>query len=509
LNGRWHGVVADKPRRTVTLFNDRYGIHRLYFHDSGDALYFASEAKALLSVRPELREIDSRGLGELLSLGCVLENRTIFRGVEVLPPASRWRFRQGQLESQARYFTPEEWEKQDQADPETWYRDVRDVFAQSLPRYFEGSEPIAMSLTGGLDTRMVMAWHHPPPGTLPCYTFGGMFRECHDVVVARRLAATCGQSHHVIDVGADFLARFGEVAERTVYLTDGFADVSRSPDLFVNQVARTIAPIRMTGNYGGEVLRRVRAFKPLPPAVELFAPELVRQIGAAADTYRRVIDCHPLSFAVFRQAPWHHFGLLALEQTQLTLRSPYLDNDFVQAVFRAPAEAVTSEAVCLRLIAEGNPALLALGTDRGPVGDDFYSRASRSVIQFQRNAEYAYDYGMPHAVARIDSWLSILRLERLFLGRHKFFHFRLWYRDALSHYVREILLDRRTLSRPVFRRQAVERIVSDHVSGRRNHTIEIHKLLTTELIHRLFVDPGRLDDVREGRSPDLAAVEHS
>jgi asparagine synthase (glutamine-hydrolysing) len=72
----------------------------------------------------------------------------------------------------------------------------------------------------------------------------------------------------------------------------------------------------MTGNYGGEVLRRVRAFKPLPPAVELFAPELVRHIGAAADTYRRVIDCHPLSFAVYRQAPWHHFGLLALEQTQ-------------------------------------------------------------------------------------------------------------------------------------------------------------------------------------------------
>jgi asparagine synthase (glutamine-hydrolysing) len=191
------------------------------------------------------------------------------------------------------------------------------------------------------------------------------------------------------------------------------------------------------------------------------------------------------------------------------LRSPYLDNDFVRAVFRAPAEAVTSDAICLRLIAEGNPALLALGTDRGPVGDDFSARASRSVIQFQRNAEYAYDYGMPHAVARIDSWLSPLRLERLFLGRHKFFHFRLWYRAALSHYIREILLDRRTLSRGVFRRHTVERIVGDHVSGRRNHTIEIHKLLTTELIHRLFVDPGRLDEVREWRSPDLAAFEQN
>jgi len=39
-------------------------------------------------------------------------------------------------------------------------------------------------------------------------------------------------------------------------------DTSHSPDLFVNEKARQIAPTRMTGNYGGEVLRRVRAFKP-------------------------------------------------------------------------------------------------------------------------------------------------------------------------------------------------------------------------------------------------------
>src|SRR5262249_44356643 len=162
------------------------------------------------------------------------------------------------------------------------------VFSRNLPRYFEAQERIGMSLTGGLDTRMIMAWQKPLPGSLPCYTFGGMFRDCRDVLVARGVARVCGQSHEVIPVGADFLSRFPHYAERTVYLTDGCADVSRSPDLYINERAREIAPVRMTGNYGGEVLRRVRAFKPVEPLPGLFCPELLSYAGHAWETYARL-----------------------------------------------------------------------------------------------------------------------------------------------------------------------------------------------------------------------------
>src|SRR5262249_30827297 len=34
LNGRFHGLVADTPRGEVMLFNDRYGMHRVYYHES-------------------------------------------------------------------------------------------------------------------------------------------------------------------------------------------------------------------------------------------------------------------------------------------------------------------------------------------------------------------------------------------------------------------------------------------------------------------------------------------
>ena len=490
LNGRFHGIVTDRTRGVTTLFNDRYGMHRVYYHQSKEAFYFGAEAKAILAVRPELRRPDARGLGEFVACGCVLENRTLFDGVSVMPSASAWVFRHGALEKPHSYFHPREWEQQTILEPEPYYRQLREVFSQKLPRYFGGAEPVGMSLTGGLDSRMIMAWHKAASGSLSCYSFRGTFRDCQDSILARQVATICDQPHQVISVGKEFLSRFPRYAERTVYLSDGCAEVIRSADLYVNERAREIAPVRMTGNYGGEVLRRVRAFKPVEPSAGLFRPEFLSHVHRARQTYAGLVDGHPLSFAVFRQAPWFNYGLLSLEQTQVSMRSPYLDNDFVRTVFRAPPIAHASNDVCLRLIADGDRALGRIRTDRGVGGNAgrLSAAASRALLEFQFKAEYAYDYGMPQWVAWIDGRLSRLRLERAFLGRHKFYHFRLWYRDALSEYVREMLLDRRTLSRPYIEPGRLRSIVESHLGGTRNYTTEIHKVLTLELVHRLFID---------------------
>ncbi len=491
LNGRFHGLVIDRRRGTTTLFNDRYGMHRLYHHESKDAFYFAAEAKAILAVRPELRRIDPRGVGEFVACGCTLEGRSLFQDLHVLPPGAKWVFRDGSIAHRGTYFEPREWENQSPLEPESFYREIRDVFSRSLPRYFGGRERIAMSLTGGLDTRMIMAWHPSRPGSLPCYTFGGMFRDCQDVVVAREVARACQQPHEVIRVGQDFLARFPRYAQRTVYLTDGCVDVGRAPDLYINETAREIAPVRMTGNYGGEILRRVRAFKPEAPVPGLFQPEFLAHVREAAETYTGLLRGHPLSFAAFKQGHWHQHGGLENAETQVTLRSPYLETDFVQTVFRAPTAAVANNAMCLRLIADGDIALRRIRTDRGVGGarGPLSAAASSGVLDFLFKAEYAYDLGMPQWAARIDRLLSPLRLERLFLGRHKLYHFRVWYRDVLARYVADMLLDRRALSRPYVEPKRLEAVVQGHLEGKRNYTEEIHKLLTLELVHRLFIDP--------------------
>lgn len=495
LNGRFHGLLADLEKGTVLLFNDRYGMHRLYFHEAADGFYFAAEAKAILAARPELRCIDPQSLGEFLSCRSVLEHRTLFDKIQLLPPASAWTVRAGSVNEKSAYFVPSEWEDQPRLTPDSYYENLRDTFAQRLPRYFQTQQPIAMSLTGGLDTRMIMAWQKGLPGALPCYTFGGMFRECHDVRVAREVASSCHQPFHILLADAQAVSRFPSYARRAVYLTDGTVDVSLGLDLHLYAEARSIAPIRMTGNYGGEVLRRVRAFKPERSYPGLFDTHLEDRINAARTTYADISATHPLSFAVFRQAPWHHHGSLALEETQLVSRTPYLDNELVRTAFRAPETEASSAHACLRLIEDGSSVLRQLPTDRGLGGPSgrLASLGRRALLEFSFKAEYGYDYGMPQWVATTDAVLSRLRLERLFLGRHKFYHFRTWYRRALAEYVRDMLLTPTALSRPYLNRAVAVAVVEGHLSGRYNYTTQIHQLLTLELLHQLFVDcPGGL-----------------
>jgi asparagine synthase (glutamine-hydrolysing) len=488
LNGLFHGLLVDTARGTVTLFNDRYGMHRVYHHNSKEGLYFAAEAKAILAARPELRTPSPQGLGEFVACSCVLENRTIFKDIFVLPAASVWTFRDATLERKSTYFEPREWEQQSALDPESYYRELQNALSRTLPSYFAGPERLGIALTGGMDTRVIMAWHRSPSGTVPCYTFGSMFRDCQDVRIARMVASTCEQTHQVITVGDEFLKNFPHYAERTMYLAEGGLDVYRAPDLYVSEKAREIAPAKIVGTYGSEIVRQAVMFKPMPPADELFGEELLPHIHRARETYALIRRAHPVTFAAFRQSPWYHHGILALEQSQLTVRSPYLDNEFVRTVFRAPA--LSDDDVRLRLIEDGNPALRKIASDRGVGGDygPITSAIVRGFLEFTFKAEYAYDYGMPQWVARVDHLLSPLRLERLFLGRHKFLHYRVWYRDALAGYVKEVLLDPLTLSRPYLMRKSLETIVKGHLKGNHNYTTAIHKMLSLELLHRLFFD---------------------
>jgi len=490
LNGWFQGLDIDVARRRVTVFNDRYALARVYVHETPDRIWFASEAKALLAVLPHLRALDPSSLGEYLTCGCALENRTLFGGIRQLPGATRWEFTAGKPATPNRYFDVGSWARQPKLGQEEYYAQLKQTFARILPKYVSADGPVGVSLTGGVDSRMVMAWARAARGSMRTYTFGGMYRDCTDVTIARRVASLSGQEHRVLEVGRDFQRQFGELAEQTVFLTDGAMDVSGAPDLYVNRIARDISPIRLTGNYGGEILRRIVAFKPMPLRAGAFDAGVRERMAVARDTYARQLDADRLAFVAFKQVPWHHHSRFALERSQLTLRSPYLDNELVALAFRAPEGAALETALALRLIADGDARLATLGTDRGLMqrGVPLLTPLVHGYQEFMFRADYAYDYGMPDWLARLDGAFSALHFERLFLGRHKFYHFRYWYRDALAPYLREVLLDERSLSRAHIDRRQLRAVVEAHTGARANYTLELHRLLSLELLHRKLLD---------------------
>jgi asparagine synthase (glutamine-hydrolysing) len=488
INGWFSGLVVDFREQRILLFNDRYGVNRLYHHEHEGRFYFASEPKSLLKVLPALRALDRRSMGEFLACGCVLQNRSLFRGISALPGASVLTFDQGQTPRRGVYFRPELWENQQQLGPEDFYARLKETWLRILPRYFGGRAKLALSLTGGVDSRLILAWAPLAEGTLPCYTFGGRYRDCSDLILSRRIAGLCGQPHQTIPVGAEFLAQFPALAEKTVYLSDGAMDVTGAVDLYIQRAARKIAPVRLNGVYGGEILRNLVTFKPGQPCSEVLAPELVAVVQQAARTYDSEIQGRRLSFIAFKQAAWQNTTRFTVERSQLTLRTPYFDNDLVALAYQAAPESQCLDNA-LRLIAEGKPALRSVGTDRALVLEGGGLAYARHLFQqFTFKAEYAYDYGMPQWLSRLDHLFAPLRLERLYLGRHKFHHFRVYFRDELSSYLKEILLDERALGRPYLSRAGLKKIVHGHTSGWSNYTTELSKLLTLELTQRKLLE---------------------
>ncbi|MEI6560765.1 MAG: asparagine synthase-related protein [Verrucomicrobiota bacterium] len=494
INGWFSGLLVDLRARKIFLFNDRYGLGRIYIHENADGFYFSSEAKSLLRVLPATRQLDPASLAEFCSCGCALQNRTVFSGISLLPGGSLWTFSSDGRIKKKFYFRKETWENQPALSESGYEKKLGETFAKILPRYFRAGEQMGMSLTGGLDGRLILAWADRPPVTLPCYTFGGSYRDCTDVRTARKLASVVQQLHKTLPVDGEFLAQFQALAEKTVYVSDGAMDVSGAVELYVNRLARQIAPIRLTGNYGSEILRGNVAFKPRPMNAALYDPGFIRLGEVAAATYAEEKQGDRTSFIAFKQVPWHHHSRLAVEQSQLTLRTPYLDNDLMALIFQAPGDLARSGTrSALRLIAEGNAALARIPTDRGLLHSPLpvLTRAHQLFEEFTVKAEYAYDYGMPQCLARVDHCLKRLHLERLFLGRHKFYHFRIWYRDALASYLKEVLLDSTAQSRPYLRRGGLESVIKSHIEGKRNYTLEIHQALTCELIQRQLLNTSR------------------
>jgi asparagine synthase (glutamine-hydrolysing) len=407
----------------------------------------------------------------------------------LLPAGSAWVFSRGEPVKRKAYFKQEAWENQPELSESEFYEKLRETWTRVLPRYFLGKQPVGLSLTGGVDSRMILAWAPRPPGTLPCYTWGGKYRDCADVKIARRTANICQQPHKTLLVSTDFLSQFHDLAERAVYISDGTMDVTGSIDLYVQSLARQIAPVRISGVCGGEILRRLVMFKPDPAQQGVFDPELERSFRDAAATYASELQGHRLSFTSFKQAPWYMASKFTVERSQVTYRTPYFDNDLVALAYQTPAKLLHT-GPALRLIADGNPALGMIGTDRGLAfrSAPGVNRALHWYQEFTFKAEYAYDYRMPQWLAALDHAFAPLHLERLFIGRHKFHHFRVWYRDELSRWLREMLLDSDARSRLYLRANSLEEILKAHTSGQRNYAFEIHKILTLEFIQRKLVE---------------------
>ena len=487
LNGLFSGLLIDRRKQAAFLFNDRYGFDRIYVHQADDTTYFASEAKALLEVLPAQRILDPESLAQYLAVGCTVDDRTLYRGIRLLPGGSNWQFHHGKCR-QTRYFTPATWESLPAISEQEFLGQFRESLRRIIPRYFRGPESIGISLTAGLDTRMLLAGRPTGLGKIPCYTFDAEKGSTLDSRLARRVAERCGLGHELVRLGADFFSNFADHVDRTVYLSDGCFGVLGAHEVYFNRQARKVAPVRLTGVFGGEVLREVSTFKPIGLAPELFDPDLGQAVNSYVREFTRSRG-HPVTFAAFREVPYSIAGSLAACRSQITFRTPYLDTELMKLAYQTPQELRGSANPAIGFIRESDPGLGRIPTDMALLGcGNFLNRRLRN---FFSKATFKLDYwcndGMPNWLAAADPLIDKLNQKVGVPGLHKYLRYRRWFRSELSGYLREAFDHAQVAQNSLWNRSYVKQLAERHIAGRFNGVREINAVLTLGAVQRLLL----------------------
>lgn len=485
LNGWFCGIAIDLNLGKVTLFNDRYGMGRIYLYEGKGEFLFASEAKSLLRIRPALRAIDPTSLAQFLRFDCVLGNKTLYKGISLLPPGSSWSFTNSGIPQKRVYFDFADWEGQPTLGQSEFCEKFEETVSRVFPKYMEGSQPVGLSLTAGLDTRVILASAREQNKHLPCYTFGGNWGEIFDIRTARKLAALCNLPYEVITINEQFFKDFPSNAQKSVYISDGAHDAFGAHDVFFNKIARTLAPIRLTGKFGSEVVR----IRKLIPFVDYprhllnssFVPFLNEAPTFAQVSKRK----HPLSRVVTEEIPWHEFGRIAVEQSETVLRTPYMDNELVRLMYQAPPELRISRDLQAKFIIDKSRELAAFSTDLGSVGlgKQLTGRISAVPLWVLFKAEYIYLYPLPHWLTWIDRRLEKLKPETFIAGRQKYEAYRIWLKTHFAGFVQDTLLSPSARCTDFFEKTGIARVVRGHTAGTHNYRHEINKMLTVELIY--------------------------
>jgi asparagine synthase (glutamine-hydrolysing) len=511
LNGLFSGLLIDKKRNSAFLFNDRYGIERIYWYERADAFYFASEAKALLRVMPGLRRFDQEGVIQLLRFGCTQGTRTLFQGISLLPPASLWSF-EGIKGSRQKYFSLRTWESQAVEESAAFQSEFEEVFTRIIPRYFRSNAKIGISLTAGLDGRMIMACLPDLAEKPICYTFAGEAADLLDARLAERVARACGLDHHVLRIAPRFFADFSSYADRTVYLSDGCLGLLGAHELYFNEQARQLAPVRLTGVFGGEVLREVSFSKPLYLEGALLNPEWTR---ALAVSEQRGSDSasHPITSSLSHEIPQRRFGVIATGRSQTIFRTPYLDNELIALAYRTPTALRASTVSAISLITRNNELLGRIPTDMGLLGESsgLTASAKRILSRAMFKLDYFHTEGLPNHLAAGDRILSTFGSGAGLLGRHKFLHYRRWFQSEVAVYVRDAVTEAARRQSGMLNGQYVIKMVEEHLLGKKNHTLEINAVLTLEAIERLLFSDSACDANRASASaaPSFASIERA
>jgi asparagine synthase (glutamine-hydrolysing) len=506
LNGMFAFAIWDTRRRVLLLARDRLGEKPLYYAETPQGLIFASELKALLAHRDCPRTIDGESLELFLTLDYVPSPKTIFAGVHKLPAGHLALVREGRVFTE-RYWDLEFCQDTPREDSE-WIDEFRSRLSEAVRARLVSDVPLGAFLSGGVDSSSVAALmaEHLEPDAVKTFSIGFAESSFDESAHARRVAAALGVDHHEqVFTSGTMLETYPFVLES---LDEPFADPSIVPTYLLSRFARESVTVALGGDGSDELLAGYPTFQAEAARRWYRVPRVVHE--------RVVLPASsllPVSTANFsrdfklkrflrgaaydrdvRHAAWLGPFLPYELSSLLVERSPRFDPyEHLRRAYDEPATSRPLERLVYQYA-------------RTYLQDDILVKVDRASMLASLEVRSPFlDHTLVEFLGRVPPRLKLRGLQsKVILKRamrdalpsgisarpKKGFGIPVaaWFKGELREALQAELSPDRLRSQGIFWPDAVERLVREHLSGRRDNRKELWALFVFQHWHRAHLE---------------------
>jgi asparagine synthase (glutamine-hydrolysing) len=334
-DGVFAAVIYDRERMELNLVTDRYGLRRLYVW-KGRNLVWASALRTFLVLPEFVPKVDLKSLMDFMDLGYITEEKTWFSDVTLLPSGSvlTWDI-QANNGKETRYWWWDEIKLLGGCVDEDEIADeLGDLFIRAVQKRMRPGERIGSELSGGLDSRAIVAAISRSARNVPTLTVGK--DGCADRVIAGQAAAAAGIVNRQFSLTESnwLLPRF-----RGVWLTDGQSDLQHMHCIEATELYAKLFDICLSGFAGDLVLGGGFLFEDALDGP--ISPELAaRSTGQDPGKIKISEQYIPLSktdfFILQNRVRRSTYNGIIMMADDIEMRMPFYDNRLLEFSYSLP-----------------------------------------------------------------------------------------------------------------------------------------------------------------------------
>jgi asparagine synthase (glutamine-hydrolysing) len=513
LRGMFALAIWDRRSRRLILARDRLGKKPLYYTQTGTALLFGSEIKAVLAWPGVPRLANLPAIDRYLSLGYVPAPDTAFAGIRKLPAAHYLVAETRPDGSFAEFELVRYWHlPEPTAKRQKWLvSDLQDELTARLEEAVRlrliSDVPLGAFLSGGVDSSAVVAMMaRVGGGTVKTFSIGFSAREYDETRYARMVAERYATNHTELVVEPDAVA----VLPRLVWhYGEPFADPSAVPTYYVAQRARREVTVALNGDGGDECFLGYNRYKAMrylswfDGVLGRSGAEFERLLGLVPETLQRRYKisrirgvlrvprdhpgrryAHTLSSFTDDDKPDCYTGAMReqLGRSAIELFDPYFEvgGSLITAANRADIHTYLPDDLMVKV----DVASMAHGLEaRSPLLDHRFLEWAVAIPDRVKLA-----HGVTKALFK--SAMQPYLPRKLLYRRKMGFSCPIdhWFRNELKELAHDTLLSQQARERGLFRPDYVRRLLEEHCGSTANHHTRLWALLMLELWFCMWLD---------------------